>query len=87
MRENQKWTMLFDSQNVSIGIVGKDTEFTILDEAATAVYLAEIEGDAKRGRATGPDTVQDDKPPQEPGEREGPRDPEVAVATEQMETE
>lgn len=66
-------------QNVSIGIVGKDYDFTILNETTTAVFLSQIEGDDKRGRPTEP-AVQDDKPPQDPPTDEGPQDPQVAIA-------
>jgi 20S proteasome subunit alpha 6 len=66
-------------KNVSIGIVGKDYDFTILDESATAIYLSQIEGDEKRGRP-GEQIVQDDKPPQDPPAEEGPQDPQVAIA-------
>lgn len=67
-------------QNVSIGVVGKGYDFTILDETTTAAYLSQIEGDDKRGRPTEP-TVQDDsKPPQDPSADEGPQDPQVAIA-------
>lgn len=66
-------------QNVSIGIVGKGYDFTILDESATAIYLSQIEGDEKRGRPA-EQVVQDDKPPQDPPADEGPQDPQVAIA-------
>lgn len=71
-------------KNVSIGIVGKGTDFTMLDEEATSVYLSEIEGDEKRGRPTEPDVQEDSRPPQDPPADEGPRDPQVEVA---MDTE
>lgn len=64
-------------QNVSIGIVGKDTQFTILDETALSIYLSEIEGD-KRSRATEAEIQDDSKPPQDPPADQGPADPEVA---------
>ena len=66
-------------------------EFTILDETSTQRYLSEIEGDDKRGRPTEADVQSDDRPPQDPPSDSGPRDPSVAVATEErtsaMETE
>lgn len=71
-------------QNVSIGIVGKGTNFTVLEEAAMSVYLSEIEGDDKRGRPTEPSVEGTDRPPQDPPADEGPRDPIPAVA---MDTE
>ena len=71
-------------QNVSIAIVGKGTEFTILDEAATSVYLSEIEGDENRGKPTESEIVDDKKPPQDPPGDQGPADPRVSVA---MDTE
>ncbi|XP_012280079.1 proteasome subunit alpha type-1 [Orussus abietinus] len=74
-------------KNVSIGVVGKGKEFIILDETATLVYLSEIEGDEKRNRNVEPSVEQDDKPPRDPPEREGPRDPQVDIAMEQMDTE
>ncbi|XP_015596813.1 proteasome subunit alpha type-1 [Cephus cinctus] len=71
-------------KNVSIAIVGKGTEFTILDETATADYLWDMEGEEERGRPTEPDVEQDNRPPQVPPPDEGPRDPIPAVA---MDTE
>lgn len=73
----------FSPQNVSIGIVGKNTLFKVLDEEGTAQYLRMIEGEEKRGGQ--PDTTgQDPTPPQPPPSGEGPQDPVPAVA---METE
>lgn len=69
-------------QNVSISIVGKDHDFTILDEAETATYLTQIEGDDKRGRPTEPSVQDDSRPPQDPPADEGPQDPQVAIAME-----
>ncbi|XP_046430135.1 proteasome subunit alpha type-1 [Neodiprion pinetum] len=71
-------------KNVSIGIVGKDVPFTILDESATAIYLSEIEGDEKRSRGPGGAAEQDSQPPQPPPADQGPQDPQPAVA---MDTE
>ncbi|XP_015521370.1 proteasome subunit alpha type-1 [Neodiprion lecontei] len=71
-------------KNVSIGIVGKDVPFTILDESATAIYLSEIEGDEKRSRGPGGAAEQDIQPPQPPPADQGPQDPQPAVA---MDTE
>jgi hypothetical protein len=70
-------------QNVSIGIVGKNTPFKVFDEEGTAQYLRMIEGEEKRGGQ--PDTTGQDPAPQQPSEgSEGPQDPIPAVA---METE
>ncbi|XP_018407488.1 PREDICTED: proteasome subunit alpha type-1-like [Cyphomyrmex costatus] len=66
-------------KNVSIGIVGKDSDFTILNETTTAMFLSQIEGDDKRGKPT-ESVVQDDKPPQDPPADEGPQDPQVTIA-------
>ncbi|XP_046748078.1 proteasome subunit alpha type-1 [Diprion similis] len=71
-------------KNVSIGIVGKDVPFKILDESATAIYLSEIEGDEKRSRGPGGAAEQDSQPPQPPPADKGPQDPQPAVA---MDTE
>ncbi|XP_012269932.1 proteasome subunit alpha type-1 [Athalia rosae] len=71
-------------KNVSIGIVGKEIPFKILDQAATAVYLSAIEGDEKRLRGPGGVPDQDGQPPQPPPSDEGPQDPRPAVA---MDTE
>lgn len=71
------------SQNVSIGIVGRNTPFKAFDEEGTAQYLRMIEGEEKRGGP--PDTTgQDPTPPQPPPADDGPQDPIPAVA---METE
>lgn len=67
-------------KNVSIAIVGKGTEFTVLDESATSDYLSQIEGDDKRGRPIEPEAADDSRPPQDPPSDEGPRDPQVSVA-------
>lgn len=67
-------------QNVSIAIVGKDYDFTVLDEAATAAYLSQIEGDEKRGRPSEPVVQDDSRPPQDPPADETPQDPQVAIA-------
>lgn len=70
-------------KNVSIGMVGQDTIFTVLDEDATGVYLTAIEGEEKRGSGAGAD-----KPAEPLGEgdegEQGPRDPipQVAMDTE-----
>ncbi|XP_058804517.1 proteasome subunit alpha type-1 [Phymastichus coffea] len=74
------------TKNVSIGIVGKGTEFSILDEIVMQRYLSEIEGDDKRGRPTEGEIQSDDRPPQDPPSDPGPRDPSVAVATEQRQS-
>jgi len=67
-------------QNVSIGIVGKGYDFTILDEITTAAYLSQIEGDDKRGRPTEPAVQDDSRPPQDPSADESLQDPQVAIA-------
>ncbi|XP_078042464.1 proteasome alpha6 subunit [Augochlora pura] len=69
-------------KNVSIAVVGKNTDFVVFDEEKTSVYLSQIEDD-KRGRPTEPDVEKDPRPPQPPLPPtfdEGPRDPQVAVA-------
>lgn len=67
-------------KNVSIGVVGKDYDFTILDETTTAAYLSQIEGDDKRGRPIEPAVQDDSRPPQDPPADESPQDPQVAIA-------
>ncbi|XP_071631387.1 proteasome subunit alpha type-1-like [Temnothorax longispinosus] len=67
-------------KNVSIGIVGKGYDFTILDETTKAAYLSQIEGDDKRGRPTEPAVQDDARPPQDPPADEGLQDPQVAIA-------
>lgn len=69
-------------KNVSIAIVGKGTEFTVLNESAISDYLSQIEGDDKRGRPIEPSAEDDSRPPQDPPADEGPHDPQVAVAME-----
>lgn len=72
------------TKNVSIGVVGKGQQFKILDESETAVYLQMIEGEERRGAASGlpetpgPIAARDDAGDQEP------QDPVPAVA---MDTE
>lgn len=68
-------------KNVSIAIVGRGTDFTILNETATSDYLSQIEDD-KRGRPVEPDVEEDSQPPQPPPSDEGPQDPRVQVAME-----
>lgn len=65
-------------KNVSIAIVGKGTDFVILNESATSDYLTQIQDD-KRGRPVEPDAEHDPRPPQDPPADEGPRDPRVQV--------
>jgi len=67
---------------VSIAIVGKNHDFTILDESDTATYLTQIEGDDKRGRPTEPAMQDDTRPPQDPPADEDPQDPQVSIAME-----
>jgi len=38
------------NKNVSIAVVGKDTDFTIYDDASVEPYLAGIEGEERRGQ-------------------------------------
>ncbi|CAB0028721.1 unnamed protein product [Trichogramma brassicae] len=71
------------TKNVSIGVVGKGTDFKILDEAETQRYLSEIEGDDKRTRPSDGDAPSDDRPPQDPPADPLAQDPQVAVATEE----
>ncbi|KAF7993748.1 hypothetical protein HCN44_010343 [Aphidius gifuensis] len=70
-------------KNVSIGIVGSDQEFDILDEDKTAKYLSEIEGDEKRGSNRGVEATPGDQSPLDPPS-DAPADPRVSVA---MDTE
>lgn len=70
-----------NTKNVSIGLVGKGTEFSVLSEEQTSEYLTAIEGEEKRGSGAGADK------PAEPlgGVSEGgdqDRDPSVTVAME-----
>ncbi|GJQ78979.1 hypothetical protein Trydic_g141 [Trypoxylus dichotomus] len=71
------------TKNVSIGIVGKDHPFKILDENETAAYLAMIAGEERRSGYAGSDgpaaPLRDDA-----GDQDAPRDPTPAVA---MDTE
>lgn len=71
-----------NTKNVSIGMVGKGTDFTILDEEAISVYLTAIEGEEKRGSGAGADRPAE--PLGEDGGDQGPQDPQVGVA---MDTE
>ncbi|CAL7946025.1 unnamed protein product [Xylocopa violacea] len=66
-------------KNVSIAVVGKGTDFKLLDEDSMSIYLSQIEAD-KRSKHVEPDVEQDSKPPQPPPSDEGPQDPQVAVA-------
>ncbi|XP_076751735.1 proteasome alpha6 subunit [Xylocopa sonorina] len=66
-------------RNVSIAVVGKGTDFKLLDEDSMSIYLSQIEAD-KRSKHIEPDVEQDSKPPQPPPSDEGPQDPQVAVA-------
>lgn len=68
-----------NTKNVSIGLVGKETDFSVLTEEATSEYLTAIEGEEKRGSGAGADR------PAEPlgsaaegGDQD--RDPAAAVA-------
>jgi len=71
-----------NTKNVSIGYVGENTIFTILNEEQTATYLAMIEGEERRGGASGGDEAPG--PIREEAGDDGPRDPVPAVA---MDTE
>ncbi|KAF7264801.1 proteasome alpha6 subunit isoform X2 [Rhynchophorus ferrugineus] len=68
------------TKNVSIGYVGKEQQFKILDEEETAPYLRLIEGEERRGAPA-------DRPlaPLRDDQGEEPRDPVPAVATEAAE--
>lgn len=79
LRDTLPTEVELSTKNVSIAIVGKGTDFTILDEEATSVYLSQIEDD-KRGKPTEPEVEEDSRPPQPPPSGEGPQDPQVAVA-------
>ena len=71
------------TKNISIGYVGKDQPFKVLEENDTSIYLAAISGEHRRGGDGGTD-----RPPQPLGDdqrsQDEPRDPIPAVA---METE
>lgn len=72
-----------NTKNVSIAIVGKDTEFKIFDEEDTAPYLQMIQGEERRTHPSG-----GDPPPPEDGFQppptggEGDPTPTVAMETE-----
>lgn len=71
-----------NTKNVSIAVVGENTEFKILNEEETGVYLTAIEGEERRGgnfSSEGPAAPSTD----DQGEQ-GPQDPTPTVA---METE
>lgn len=68
-----------NTKNVSIGFVGAEQKFKILDEEETAPYLAMIEGEERRGGHGGPEEprpLRDESGDQDPA----PRDPVPAVA-------
>lgn len=44
-----------NTKNVSIGLVGKDTNFYVLSEDEMSTYLSAIEGEEKRGSGAGAD--------------------------------
>ncbi|KAF2897250.1 hypothetical protein ILUMI_08923 [Ignelater luminosus] len=73
-------------KNVSIGIVGQDLDFHILEEDETGAYLAMIEGEERRGGTGGGGGAEGAAPPlrEEAGDQEDPQDPVPAVA---MDTE
>uniref|UniRef100_A0A1B6CND4 Proteasome subunit alpha type n=1 Tax=Clastoptera arizonana TaxID=38151 RepID=A0A1B6CND4_9HEMI len=73
-----------NTKNVEIGLVGKGTIFRVFDEQETGKYLAEIEGEERRGGGGGSAPGDDPGPAGPPAGEDAPRDPEVAVA---METE
>lgn len=70
-----------NTKNVSIGIVGFETPFKVLEEPEIGVYLAMIEGEERRGGTAAPDA-----PPAsgDTGDQDPPADPQAAVA---MDTE
>lgn len=66
-----------NTKNVSIGLVGKGSIFSVLTEEETAVYLTAIEGEEKRGSGAGADRPAE---PIAPAAEGGDQDPAVAVA-------
>lgn len=71
------------TKNCSLGIVGKDTPFTIFDDEKVKPYLDAIEGDSRA-----PNAGQDDPPAPGPGDdqsRPAPQDPQATVNMESME--
>lgn len=73
------------SKNVSIGYVGKDTEFTVLNEENIERYLHMIEGEERRGGNAEGGRGGDDAPGDDGGAPQPPpAEPQVAVA---MDTE
>lgn len=72
-----------NTKNVSIGYVGKEKAFKILDENETAPYLALIEGEERRGgsgAAAAAIEAQPADPLREDVGDDGPQDPVPAVA-------
>lgn len=71
-------------KNVSIGFVGKELEFKILNDEETGAYLAMIEGEERRGG--GGRSLEGPAPPlrDDAGDQDEPKDPVPAVA---MDTE
>ncbi|CAG9763270.1 unnamed protein product [Ceutorhynchus assimilis] len=65
------------TKNVSIGFVGKERQFKILEEEEIAPYLGLIEGEERRGQGAdkAPGPLREDQ-------GEAPRDPQAATATE-----
>jgi len=70
-----------NTKNVSIGYVGKNQPFKILNEEETAAYLGFIEHEDRRSGHGGPDPPAG--PLREDAGDEGPRDPIPAVAMDQ----
>lgn len=65
------------NKNCSLGVVGKDMDFTIFDDDKIDQYLALIEGEERSSRAPGPDTEGDQEAMQQDGDG-APQDPQVA---------
>lgn len=73
-----------NTKNVSIGYVGEEKDFKILDENETAPYLALIEGEERRGGSGGAAAAAIEGQPADPlrddAGDDGPQDPVPAVA-------
>lgn len=72
-----------NTKNVSISVVGETTEFKILNEEETGVYLSAIEGEERRGGTASADGPAAPLGDDQEGDQ-GPQDPTPAVA---MDTE
>lgn len=73
-----------NTKNVSIGLVGENQPFKVLEEDETGRYLSMIEGEERRGAPSGGAGAADAPLRDEAGDQEGQRDPTAAVA---MDTE